>query len=86
MQRLYGTDPAGGLANQIHSLRINRGRFFFSDSPYAILERGKKISLVLFKEIKKKALLKLIRSDMQYSDTPVILWTTEINKSDIIKA
>jgi len=39
------------------SIRINRGRFFFSDSPYAILERGRKISLVLFKEIKKKALL-----------------------------
>lgn len=37
-------------------------------------------------EMNGMALLKLIRSDMQYSDTPVILWTTEINKSDVIKA
>jgi hypothetical protein len=48
---ITSSDPRQG------SIRINRGRFFFSDSPYAILERGRKISLALFKEIKKKALL-----------------------------
>ncbi len=37
-------------------------------------------------EMNGMALLRLIRSDSQYSDTPVILWTPEINKSDVIKA
>ncbi|HPI93240.1 MAG TPA: tetratricopeptide repeat protein [Deltaproteobacteria bacterium] len=37
-------------------------------------------------EMNGMALLKVIRSDAQYADTPVILWTTEILRSDVIKA
>jgi len=37
-------------------------------------------------EMNGMALLRLIRSDSQYSDTPVVLWTTEITRSDVIKA
>jgi hypothetical protein len=48
---ITSSDPLQG------SIRIMKGRFFFSDAPYAILEPGRKISLVLFEEIKKKALL-----------------------------
>ncbi len=32
------------------------------------------------------ALLRLIRSDSIHSDTPVILWTSEISKTDVMKA
>jgi hypothetical protein len=45
------SDPLQG------SIRIMKGRFFFSDAPYAIMEPDRKLSLVLFEEIKKKALL-----------------------------
>ncbi|HVN70393.1 MAG TPA: hypothetical protein VMU10_00105 [Desulfomonilia bacterium] len=48
---ITSSDPRQG------SIRINKGRFFFSDASYAILEPGMKISLMLFEEIKKKALL-----------------------------
>jgi tetratricopeptide (TPR) repeat protein len=37
-------------------------------------------------EMNGMALLRLIRSDSQHADTPVVLWTTEITKSDVIKA
>lgn len=39
------------------SIRRKKGRFFFSDDTFAILENGNKHSLELFEEIKKKALL-----------------------------
>ena len=32
------------------------------------------------------ALLKLIRADSEYSETPILLWTTEITRSDVVKA
>ncbi|HHO75744.1 MAG TPA: tetratricopeptide repeat protein [Deltaproteobacteria bacterium] len=32
------------------------------------------------------ALLKLIRSDSEYSEIPVVLWTDEITKADVVKA
>jgi tetratricopeptide (TPR) repeat protein len=37
-------------------------------------------------EMSGMALLKLIRSDPQHVDMPMILWTSEITKSDVIKA
>lgn len=39
------------------SIRIRAGRFFFSETPYAVMESGPKASLNLFHERKKKALL-----------------------------
>jgi hypothetical protein len=39
------------------SIHKKGGRFFFSDQPFAILEKGEKFSLELFESIKKKALL-----------------------------
>ncbi|HVN70392.1 MAG TPA: tetratricopeptide repeat protein [Desulfomonilia bacterium] len=37
-------------------------------------------------EMNGMALLRVIRTDAVYSDTPVILWTPEITKSDVVKA
>lgn len=37
-------------------------------------------------EMNGMALLKVIRSDPQYTETPVILWTMEISRGDVIKA
>lgn len=37
-------------------------------------------------EMNGMALLKVIRSDAQYAETPVILWTDEITRGDVIKA
>lgn len=39
------------------SIRKVKGRFFFSDEAFAIMEKGNKYSLEIFEEIKKKALL-----------------------------
>ena len=39
------------------SIHFEDGRFFFSNTPFAILEKGYKYSLELFEDIKKKALL-----------------------------
>ena len=39
------------------SIHKKCGRFFFSDTPFAILDKGNKYSLELFEDIKKKALL-----------------------------
>jgi hypothetical protein len=39
------------------SIHLKGGRFFFSNTPFAILEKGNKFSLELFESIKKKALL-----------------------------
>ncbi|HOO37094.1 MAG TPA: hypothetical protein PLV78_02205 [Deltaproteobacteria bacterium] len=39
------------------SIQFRCGRFFFSNTPFAILEKGNKYSLELFESIKKKALL-----------------------------
>jgi hypothetical protein len=39
------------------SVRVENGRFYFSQKPFAILEPGKKLNLMLFESIKKKALL-----------------------------
>jgi tetratricopeptide (TPR) repeat protein len=37
-------------------------------------------------EMNGMALLKLIRSDIEHCDTPVILWSEEITRSDVVKA
>ncbi len=37
-------------------------------------------------EMSGMALLKLIRTDSEYSESPVILWTEEITKADVVKA
>ncbi len=37
-------------------------------------------------EMNGMALLKLIRRDNEYGDTPLILWTKEIDKTDVVKA
>ncbi|HWR68057.1 MAG TPA: tetratricopeptide repeat protein [Desulfomonilia bacterium] len=37
-------------------------------------------------EMNGLSLLKVIRSDARHVDTPVLLWTTEITRSDVIKA
>ncbi|HQI81020.1 MAG TPA: tetratricopeptide repeat protein [Deltaproteobacteria bacterium] len=37
-------------------------------------------------EMNGLALLRVIRSDTYYADTPVVLWTNEITRSDVIKA
>jgi tetratricopeptide (TPR) repeat protein len=37
-------------------------------------------------EMSGMALLKLIRADSEYSETPLLLWTTEITKADVVKA
>ncbi|MBN2298344.1 MAG: hypothetical protein JXM72_07110, partial [Deltaproteobacteria bacterium] len=39
------------------SIQKMKGRFYFSDKPFAILEQGNKHSLEIFETIKKKALL-----------------------------
>lgn len=54
---MMGTDIIVPSDARQGSLRIKDGRFFFSATPYAILEPGRKTTLSLFREVKKKAML-----------------------------